>query len=140
MLGAMHVTRLGAGDVERAANARPSFTADAVAYFFECPDNLLLVAAPEEGAPDVAYLVAYIMDRLDEGRMICLYDVEVQEEHRRRGAARALIEELKAFAARENVAKIWAVTDKANAAAAALYESTGASRSGDGDDVVFVYG
>ena len=50
-----------------------------------------------------------------------------------------MIEALKTVCSRIEATKIWAVTNRSNAAAVGLYRNTGATAAPEGDDVVFVY-
>ena len=54
------------------------------------------------------------------------------------GIGGALIEELKKLCRQENIMKCWVITDRTNAAAIRMYESTGAQHDGL-DSLVFVY-
>jgi GNAT superfamily N-acetyltransferase len=54
-----------------------------------------------------------------------LYEVAVVEDHRRRGIGRALVEELKRLAKADGCGKMFVPTNRSNAAAMALYRSTG---------------
>ncbi|MEN6369865.1 MAG: GNAT family N-acetyltransferase [Thermotogota bacterium] len=106
--------------------------------FLEVPENVLVVAT-ENGSP-VGFALAYILDRVDgDRRMALLYEIEVVEGHRRRGAAWAMIELLKSVCRAGNVFKMWAQTSLSNEAAAALYRSTGARAQGGDGDIVFRY-
>ena len=142
----MRVRRLGVEDVALAVEALRSWKGPAPAEpsggehirpFLARPENVLIVGE-EDGAP-VGFLVAYVLDRVDRSRkMVCLYEIEVGEPHRRRGVGRAMVEELVTLCRRENALKVWVVASRGNAAAMRLYASTGA-RAAASDDVVFVY-
>lgn len=141
------VRRLGPSDAALAAEAIrkvknttdvEGFGEDYLERFLARPENLLLVAEHERSA--AGFLLAYTLDRVDrDRRMVCLYEIGVVAACRRRGIGRAMLEELKAWCRRENVMKAWVITDRANAAAMALYERAG-GRPDAGDDVVFVWG
>jgi aminoglycoside 6'-N-acetyltransferase I len=52
-------------------------------------------------------------------------EVGTSPDHRRKGAARAVLEELKLFARRLGCGEAWVLTDEVNEAARALYRSVG---------------
>ncbi len=95
--------------------------------------------AAHDGHP-VGFALAYTLDRVDGNRrMALLYEIEVVEGHRRRGAGRAMIEALKSVCVAENVFKMWTQTSPSNEAAAALYRSTGAGAAGSDGELVSTY-
>jgi aminoglycoside 6'-N-acetyltransferase I len=86
--------------------------------------NLLLVAH-RDGDP-LGFALGYRLDRIDRAKpMLLFYEIGVEETHRRRGAARALVEYLKSLCRELNAMKMWVITDRDNVAARALYEATG---------------
>jgi GNAT superfamily N-acetyltransferase len=109
--------------------------------FFRGRRNILVVAA-QDGVP-IGFLLAYLLDRVDrDQRMVCLYEVDVSEHHRRRGIGRAMIETLKMICRQENAMKTWVITNRtnrSNLAAFRPYESTGATADARGDHVTLVY-
>jgi aminoglycoside 3-N-acetyltransferase I len=108
-----------------------------LARFLSRPENLLVVAE-DDGGP-AGFLVAYALDRVDrDRRMVCLYEIGVVAERRRRGLATAMIAELLAWCRSENVMKTWVITDRANAAAMRLYARSGGHPDA-GDEVIFVF-
>lgn len=95
--------------------------------FLRDPRTLLLIA---EAADEVAgWLYAYELIRPDGGRSLLLYEVEVGVAARGRGHGRALIEALLAEARARGHFEVWVLADSHNAAAAALYATTGAEES-----------
>ena len=113
-------------------------TAEFIRTFLLATDHVLIVAV-EDGEP-IGFALAYLLDRIDgDRRMALFYEIEVAASHRRRGAARAMIELLKSVCATENVAKMWVQTSPSNEAAAALYRSTGARATASGVETVFLY-
>ena len=141
------VRRLGPDDAELALEAirtikrpalRPDFGVDDLANFLQRPSNVLIVAS-ENGQP-IGFLLAYLLDRVDRDRpMACLYEIDVLEARRRQGTGRQMIEALRSVCRQIDATKIWAVTNRSNAAAVGLYRNTGATSAPEGDDVVFVY-
>lgn len=74
----------------------------------------------------VGGLVAYELDKLERARReLYIYDLAVAADHRRRGIATALIESLRAIAARRDVWVIYVQADYGDDPAIALYEKLG---------------
>jgi ribosomal protein S18 acetylase RimI-like enzyme len=74
----------------------------------------------------IGFALGYVLERVDgTGRMVCVYEIEVAEAHRRRGVGRRLVEQFKEIAASEGAWKMWVEVDPRNAPAVALYASTG---------------
>ncbi|MEE9207333.1 MAG: GNAT family N-acetyltransferase [Gemmatimonadota bacterium] len=94
-----------------------------------------------EDGVGTGFLLGYLMDRVDgDQRMVCLYEIEVAESHRRHGIGRALLEALIQTCHGEGVVKVWAVTNRSNQPAVALYSNTGAEVDTADDTVTIVYG
>jgi ribosomal protein S18 acetylase RimI-like enzyme len=143
----MPVRRLGVEDFRWAVEAIrtlkmpnvPLFGGQHLEKFLARSENVLIVAE-QDGVP-TGFLLAYLLDRVDrDQRMVCLYEIDVSEHHRRRGIGRAMIETLKSICKKENAMKAWVITNRSNLAAFRLYESTGAAADPSGDEVTFVYG
>ncbi|MCP4683842.1 MAG: GNAT family N-acetyltransferase [bacterium] len=102
-------------------------------------DDVFLIVAREDAIP-VGYLLAYSLPRVDRDQeMILLYDMEVAESHRRKGLGKALINQLRAECVGDNIMKMWVITERSNAAAVRLYESTGGVAQEHDDTVIFEY-
>jgi aminoglycoside 3-N-acetyltransferase I len=72
-------------------------------------------------------LVAYELDKFERARReLYIYDLAVDERHRRQGIATALIEHLRAIAVRRGVWVIYVQADHSDLPAIRLYESLGA--------------
>ena len=72
-------------------------------------------------------LVAYELDKFERARReLYIYDLAVDERHRRRGIATALIEQLRAIAMQRDVWIIYVQADQGDLPAIALYEKLGA--------------
>ncbi|WP_274603690.1 AAC(3)-I family aminoglycoside N-acetyltransferase [Polymorphobacter multimanifer] len=83
-----------------------------------------LVATIDETV--VGGLVAYRLDKFEQATSeICLYDLAVEEAHRRRGIASALISRLQAIAAEAGASVIFVQADYSDPPAIALYERFG---------------
>jgi GNAT superfamily N-acetyltransferase len=90
--------------------------------FFADPDNLLLLASCDGQWYGALY--GYRLQRLDRHRAgVLLYSVDVLEPYRRRGAGRAMVEAIKAWAAEVGAFEVWVLTEQSNAPAKALYRS-----------------
>jgi aminoglycoside 3-N-acetyltransferase I len=88
-------------------------------------NNVVLAAFVAERL--VGGLVAYELDKFErERREIYIYDLAVAEEHRRQGIATALIDELRAIAARRRAWVVYVQADYGDEPAIALYEKLGA--------------
>jgi ribosomal protein S18 acetylase RimI-like enzyme len=74
----------------------------------------------------------------DKRSELFLNEIAVSEGVRRRGEARALIDELKRVGRELGCVSMWVLTDEGNAAAMGLYRSTGGSWEG-GASVMFEY-
>ena len=95
--------------------------------FLADPDNLLVVGRHQ--GVIVGFLTAYRLQRFDaRGAEVLLYEIGVDEAHRRHGVARAMIELMLAWAAEGGATESWVLTEDDNVAALALYAATGAER------------
>jgi aminoglycoside 3-N-acetyltransferase I len=71
-------------------------------------------------------LVAYELEKFErERRELYIYDLAVDERHRRRGIATALIEHLRAIAVQRGVWVVYVQADHGDIPAIALYEKLG---------------
>jgi aminoglycoside 3-N-acetyltransferase I len=85
---------------------------------------IALVATSEDQV--VGGLAAYVLEKFEqERREIYIYDLAVQEQHRRRGVATKLINVLRHIAQERGAYVIYVQADKADEAAIKLYESLG---------------
>ena len=145
----METRRLGSGDEALARDAiatlkiadgrlRRDLTADYLRRFLSRPENYLIVAT--DGDQPIGYLVAYLLDRVDRDQpMMFFYEISVAASHQRLGAGRAMIELLKGFCRQQRVMKMWVHTNKSNAAAVGLYQSTEGEADASGDEITFLY-
>ena len=93
-------------------------------------ENYLYIASVD--AQPVGFLLAYRFPRVDRDQdMIYLYEITVLLEQRRRGIGSRMIQALKEECRSSNVMEVWVGTEADNAAARALYESTGAKCQGE---------
>jgi aminoglycoside 3-N-acetyltransferase I len=85
-----------------------------------------IALAAVTGDEVVGGLAAYVLEKFEqERREVYIYDLAVQEQHRRKGIATALINELRRIAKERRAYVIYVQTDKADDAAIKLYESMG---------------
>ncbi|MBP2161528.1 aminoglycoside 3-N-acetyltransferase I [Asticcacaulis solisilvae] len=88
------------------------------------PGNILLVAT--EGEAVVGALAGYVLQKFEQARSeIYIYDLAVDEMHRRKGIATALIEELKAVARECGAYVIYVQADYGDDPAINLYGKLG---------------
>jgi aminoglycoside 3-N-acetyltransferase I len=88
------------------------------------PDFIALVATA--GDKVVGGLAAYVLEKFEQERQeIYIYDLAVQGQHRRKGIATRLINDLRHLARERGIHIIYVQADKADDPAKALYESLG---------------
>ena len=88
-------------------------------------DSFIALAAFQDGEV-VGGLAAYDLPKFEQQRSeIYIYDLAVTEEHRRRGIATALIEELRRIATARGAYVIFVQADLVDAPAIALYSKLG---------------
>ncbi|HTL39328.1 MAG TPA: AAC(3)-I family aminoglycoside N-acetyltransferase [Methylomirabilota bacterium] len=88
------------------------------------PDFIVLVATGEDEI--VGGLAAYQLQKFEQERSeIYIYDLAVDEAHRRKGIATRLIQELKNIAKNRDAYVIYVQADKEDLPAIKLYESLG---------------
>lgn len=143
----LEVRRLGPGDSNlgvdaiRLLKAPDGYLIPSGAYlseFLSRPENVLIVATDDR--TPVAYLIAYLLDRVDrDQKMMFFYEIEVAESHRRRGIGTRMIGELKCICREADVMKMWVPTGRSNLAATRLYASTGAVLVPNEDEVTYAY-
>jgi ribosomal protein S18 acetylase RimI-like enzyme len=97
--------------------------------------TILLVAF--DGHDPVGFLLAYeLLRRRGDPSQLFVYEVGVDEGHRRRGVATALFRELARLARSRGIRHGFVLTNEANEAAMELYRSVGGVRP-NADDVLF---
>ncbi|WP_426750316.1 GNAT family N-acetyltransferase [Myxococcus sp. Y35] len=90
-------------------------------------ETLVLVARVDDRV--VGGLVAYELPKLEQRRSeVYVYDLAVLEAYRRKGIARALMEQLRTLAAARGASVVFVQADDGDAPAIALYASLGARK------------
>ena len=85
-----------------------------------------IAVAAFAGSEVVGGLAAYVLPKFEQARAeLYIYDLAVDEAHRRRGVATALIEELKSIAAARGIYVIFVQADHGDDPAIALYTKLG---------------
>ncbi|HYE22155.1 MAG TPA: AAC(3)-I family aminoglycoside N-acetyltransferase [Verrucomicrobiae bacterium] len=88
------------------------------------PHFIVLVAMKENEV--VGGLAAYVLEKFEQDRReIYIYDLAVAEQHRRKGVATKLINQLQGLAKEQRAYVIFVQADKGDAPAIQLYESFG---------------
>ncbi len=88
-------------------------------------EDFIALAALQDGRV-IGGLAAYVLKKFEQERSeIYIYDLAVAEEHRRRGIATALIEDLKRIAAARGAYVIYVQADVTDPPAIALYTKLG---------------
>lgn len=85
-----------------------------------------LALVVRSGVEVIGGMAGYVLPKFEQARSeFYIYDLAVDERHRRRGVATALIEELKAVCARRGVYVIFVQADHGDDPAMALYTKLG---------------
>ena len=123
----MEIRSLGPGDDEAVVAAQHLFDgpakADATARFLAEPGSHLLVGYVD-GAP-AGFVSGVEGTHPDKGTELFLYELAVDEAHRRRGYARALVEALADLARERGCVGMFVFVDDDNEAGRAAYASAG---------------
>jgi ribosomal protein S18 acetylase RimI-like enzyme len=125
----MQIDRLGPGDVERILAADALFDhpprRDWAEDFLSRPGHHLMMASVED--VDAGFVSGVEITHPDKGVEMLLYELAVDERHRRRGIGRALTLALADLARQLGCRGMWVATEPDNEAAIATYRSAGAS-------------
>ena len=105
--------------------------------FLNNPSNFLAVA--EADGAIAGFILAHHIDSMkQEAAAMFIYEIEVQEEHRRKGVGAALISHLRAVADQRQMFEMFVLTNHSNKGAVAFYQATGGQIE-EGDELMFVY-
>jgi aminoglycoside 3-N-acetyltransferase I len=139
MTGAMRIRTLGPDDVATLRGMLTMFGrafGEPETYGAAQPDDEYLtrllsgsafvaVAALDESSV-IGGIAAYVLPKFEQARTeLYIYDLAVEEAHRRKGVATAMIEELRNVAAARGIYIIYVQADLGDAAAIALYTKLG---------------
>jgi ribosomal protein S18 acetylase RimI-like enzyme len=127
----MQIRTLGPGDDEAVVVAQHLFDgpakADATARFLAEPGSHLLVGYVD-GEP-AGFVSGVEVTHPDKGTELFLYELAVDEAHRRRGHARALVEALADLARERGCVGMFVFVDDDNEAGRAAYRSAGGTEA-----------
>ncbi len=134
------VRRAGLGDAREVARFQAAFDDGVLPdetrrFLVDQRHHLLLGYIDDRPAGFVSAVEVFHPDKRAE---LFLNEIGVVDEARRRGVARALIEELKRLGRERGCGNIWVLTDEDNEAAMGLYRSTGGTWDG-APHVMFEY-
>ena len=123
----IEIRRLAAGDDALVLAAAPLFDhepkPDAIQRFLADPNHHLMVALA--GGKPVGFVSGVELTHPDKGTEMFLYELAVDEQHRRLGVATELVSALRDLARKRDCYDMWVLTDHDNAAALATYRKTG---------------
>jgi len=123
----MKLERMGPEDQARVMAAAHLFDypprSDAVHRFLADPNHHLLIAY--SGDLPAGFVSGVEVTHPDKGTEMFLYELAVDEGHRRQGIGTALVEALRDLAREQGCYGMWVLTDDDNAAAGATYRKAG---------------
>jgi ribosomal protein S18 acetylase RimI-like enzyme len=129
----VRVRRASPGDEGEVARFEEAFDnsvlSDETKLFLDDERHHLLLGYVEDRP--AGFLSAVEVFHPDKRTELFLNEVGVMEGARRRGVARALVDELKRVGRERGCVSMWVLTDEDNAAAMRLYKSTGGVWNGD---------
>ncbi|MEV4349871.1 GNAT family N-acetyltransferase [Actinoplanes sp. NPDC049596] len=105
----------------------------AAATFVASPGTIAFVAA--EGRDIQGWCWGYLLPRPDGAPMLYLHNLEVADQHRRRGIGRSLLRSFMDAGTRSGASRMFLTTGEANTAARRLYEEMGAGPAAQGPTV-----
>jgi ribosomal protein S18 acetylase RimI-like enzyme len=123
----MKIEVIGADDHGRVVAAAHLFDypprPEAVNRFLADPNHHLLIAYSDD-VPS-GFVSGVEVTHPDKGTEMFLYELAVDEAHRRQGIGTALVEALRDLARAQGCYGMWVLTDDDNAAAGATYRKAG---------------
>jgi aminoglycoside 3-N-acetyltransferase I len=125
----VNVRRLAPGDedIVIALAERGPPTREHAAEFL-ADDRMVFLVAFEAGDP-LGFVFGYeLLRRHGDPTIFFVYEVDVREQHRRRGVARMLFGELERLARNRRIRRAFVLTAESNEPAMRLYESVGGVR------------
>jgi len=131
MAPSMEIRALGPGDDAAVVKAQHLFDGparpEATARFLAEPGSHLLVAYVDD--EPAGFVSGVEVTHPDKGTEMFLYELAVDEAHRRRGYARALVEALGALAGERGCVGMFVFVDDDNEAGRAAYRSAGGTEA-----------
>lgn len=124
----IEIRRLGAGDVDAVVEASSLFDLPVErhhAVLFLGREGHHILIAYVDGAP-VGFVSGVETTHPDKGTEMFLYELGVDEGHRRRGIGKALVSALAGLARERGCYGMWVGTEPDNMGAIATYRSAGA--------------
>lgn len=125
------IRRLSVGDEALVATGQALFDGPAdpraTARFLATPDHHLFYALDDDGRP-VGFVSGVEVTHPDKGTEMFLYELGVDEGHRRQGIGLALVTALRDLAIELGCYGMWVLTDDDNVAAVETYRAAGADR------------
>lgn len=130
----MRIDRLGSEDAARVLNARALFDdpprPESTEDFLNRQGHHLLMAVVD--GVDIGFVSGVEIAHPDKGVEMLLYELGVDEEHRRQGIGRGLTLALGELARELGCRGMWVPTEPDNEAGIATYRSAGASEAASG--------
>ncbi len=118
---------MGAGDDDRVVAAEHLFDdparSDSVTRFLADSSHHLLIAYQDDAA--VGFVSGVEVTHPDKGTEMFLYELAVDEGHRRQGIGTELVRALRELARTHGCYGMWVLADDDNAAAGATYHKAG---------------
>jgi [ribosomal protein S18]-alanine N-acetyltransferase len=102
---------------------------EAARRFLDDPNHHLCLAY--EGEEAVGFVSGVEVTHPDKGTELFLYELAVDEPHRRRGIGTALVRALADVGRAQGCYGLWVLTDRVNEAALATYRAAGAVEESD---------
>lgn len=138
----MNTRRLLPEDAETAVALVKQFagmdvTGEYLKRFLENPLTYLIIAEVE--GQMAGFLLAHALPRLkQESYKMFIYEIDVAEPFRRRGAGTALIRHIREIVEQQKMMNAFVFTGYSNTGAVEFYKQTG-GKIENGDDLMFVY-
>jgi GNAT superfamily N-acetyltransferase len=100
-------------------------------------DPCFVTAVALEAGEPVGFTYGHVLPQMTRTALL-IYSVDTDERHRRKGAARAMIEALRQLSLQRGYYEMWVLTSAANDPAMRLYAGCGGVRE-TFDDVMWVF-
>ena len=124
----MKIVLLKPGDEDLLRRAEAIFNPKAISHeraaMLLSEPSYVMVVALDDGDAVMGRIYANVLYRF-EATDLLLYEVDVAEQHQRKGAGRAMIDFLSKLSAERGYREMWVLTELDNEAGNALYKSAG---------------